>query len=267
LWLGYHALHKDILEPRFRIDGRFGKKDRAAIISVDPSDTFNGYSVGGCDNNVFRTTQAGIYLRINNIRILSISSDLLVSRLAGLPHATEFFLTEDGLAYGAMTPGDHQIKQDWTPFTILGATLIAQPIITLDPAIPGLTDMHLDVEVLQNSKDSLRSLKLGPGLTTWPLQLIANADDVVRYFPNKREKIRFRKAERNSDSAFMHALYAIFSQLVIEREPRRTMRVDGKKRGSALGNYLYVQKLALHDPHRAHQTQASIPFNLNESGD
>jgi hypothetical protein len=72
LWLGYHALHKDILEPRFRIDGRFGKKDRAAIISVDPSDTFNGYSVGGCDNNVFRTTQAGIYLRIISAALLDL---------------------------------------------------------------------------------------------------------------------------------------------------------------------------------------------------
>ena len=137
LWLGYHALHRDIIQPHFRIDGRVGKKDRAAIISVDPNDNSKGYSVGGCDNNVFRTTQAGLYLRINNIRILSISSDLLVSHLAGLPHPTEFFLRDDGLAYAAMAPGDHQIRQDWTPFTMLGATLIAQPIITLNPAIPG----------------------------------------------------------------------------------------------------------------------------------
>jgi hypothetical protein len=78
---------------------------------------------------------------------------------------------------------------------------------------------------------------------TSSLQLISNADRAFRYFPDKREKIPFRTAERNSDPAFMHALYAILLKFVVEREPRRMMNADGVKFGSALGNYLFVQKL------------------------
>jgi hypothetical protein len=244
LWLGYNALHKDIIEPHFRIDGRVAKKDRVAIISVDPNDGFKGFNVGGCDNNVFRTTQAGIYLRINNVRILSVSSDLLIARLAGLPHATELFLSDDYKAYAVLAPGDNQMSQDWKSFTTLGTTIIAQPMVSLDPAIPGRVKMYVNVDVMSHSKDSLRSLKPKPGTTVWPLQLISNADGGrLRYFPNKRTKVRFEMAEHNSDLAFMHALYAIFLQFIIEREPRKIMGADGKKRGSALGNYLYVQKL------------------------
>jgi hypothetical protein len=47
LWLGYHQLHKDFFTPKFRIDGRIAKKDRIAIISVDPNDSYKGFGVGG----------------------------------------------------------------------------------------------------------------------------------------------------------------------------------------------------------------------------
>ncbi|MBR0910628.1 hypothetical protein [Bradyrhizobium japonicum] len=75
LWLGYNMLHKEEFAPKFRIDQRIGAKDRIAIVSVDPDDRTTGFSVGGTDNQVFRTSQAGIFLRINNLRILSLSFD------------------------------------------------------------------------------------------------------------------------------------------------------------------------------------------------
>jgi hypothetical protein len=95
LWLGYHMLHKEVFEPKFHIDSRLGKKDRIAIVSVDPNDTFKGFSIGGCDNNVFRTSQACVYLRINNVRILSLSSDSLISALAGAPYIEEMLAMAD----------------------------------------------------------------------------------------------------------------------------------------------------------------------------
>lgn len=244
LWLGYHALHKDIFEPRFRIDGRLGKKDRVAIVSVDPNDQFKGFSVGGCDNNVFRTAQTGVYLRINNIRILTVSSDVLIGRLAGLPYPKQSFVSQsDGRAFATMSAGDHRLKQDWTPFVMPGAITIAQPILTLSPEIPEVTNMYLDTAVLRHSKDELRSLRVMLGGVAWPLQLIANVDGPFRYCPNKREIIRFGTATNNSDGGFMHALYAIFLKYVIEREPQIMLGRDGTKFRAALTNYLYVQKL------------------------
>ena len=244
LWLGYHQLHKDIFEPRFRIDERLGKKDRVAIVSVDPNDQFKGFSIGGCDNNVFRTTQAGVYLRINNIRILSISSDMLISRLAGLPHPKETFVRQsDGMAVATVSAGDHELKQDWKPFAVPGAVTIAQPIIPLSREFAEVTDMYLDVKVLKHSKNALRSLKLTLDGRAWPLQLISNADGAFRYCPNKKEIIRFGTAINNSDGGFMHVLYAIFLQYVFEREPQVMLGRDGTKFRPALTNYLYVQKL------------------------
>ncbi len=243
LWLGYHALHKDIFEPRFRIDGRLGKKDRVAIISVDPDDHFKGFRVGGCDNNVFRTTQAGFYLRINNIRIVSLSTDLLVSRLAGLPHPKEFFLNERGMAVATMAAGDGELMLDWKPFTIPGAVVVAQPIITLSTDMLNVAEMYTRVEVLRHVERGIRSLKVRRGINTWPLQLISNKDGAFRYFPKREEKIRFVTAAGNSDAAFMHALYATFLQLLTEREPRRWMAADGSTGESVFGNYLFVQKL------------------------
>jgi hypothetical protein len=59
-WLAYNTLHKELFQPKFRIDQRLGKKDRIAIISVDPHDDFKGFGFGGIDNNIFRTSQAGV---------------------------------------------------------------------------------------------------------------------------------------------------------------------------------------------------------------
>ena len=78
-------LHKEEFAPKFRIDQRIGIKDRVAIVSVDPDDRTKGFGLGGMDNQIFRTSQAGFYLKINNVRILSLSFDGFVSRYAGMP--------------------------------------------------------------------------------------------------------------------------------------------------------------------------------------
>lgn len=104
LWLGYHTLHKEIFEPKFRIDARLGKKDRVAIISVDPDDGFKGISIGGCDNNVFRTSQSGIYLRFNNVRILSVSFDYLIAPFNAFPSAAERRTAGDAQRYRLAGP-------------------------------------------------------------------------------------------------------------------------------------------------------------------
>jgi hypothetical protein len=86
LWLAFNTLHKEFFQPKFRVDQRLGKKDRIAIISVDPDDRTKGFGFGGIDNNIFRTSQAGMYLRINNVRILSMSYENFISRFSGMPY-------------------------------------------------------------------------------------------------------------------------------------------------------------------------------------
>jgi hypothetical protein len=128
LWLGYNMLHKEEFAPKFRIDQRIGIKDRIAIISVDPNDTTKGFGFSGLDNQIFRTSQPGMFFRINNIRILSLSFDGLISRFAGMPFPEEMLaLSHDPDRHIAvMGRTDYRIRQDWREFHIPGATVIAQ---------------------------------------------------------------------------------------------------------------------------------------------
>lgn len=95
LWLGFNMLHKEEFAPKFRIDQRIAIKDRIAIISVDPKDATKGFGFSGMDNQIFRTSQAGTYFKINNIRILSLSFDSLISRFAGMPFPEEMLALND----------------------------------------------------------------------------------------------------------------------------------------------------------------------------
>ena len=81
--------------PRFSIDTRLGRKERVAVIAVDPDDNTLQLNFGGTDNNLFRLSQCAIYLRINSIRIISISADFLLTRETGLPHAQDRYIRQE----------------------------------------------------------------------------------------------------------------------------------------------------------------------------
>jgi hypothetical protein len=246
LWLGYHMLHKEIFEPKFRIDAPLGKKDRIAIISVDPKDTFRGLSIGGCDNNVFRTSQAGIYLRINNVRMLSLSSDFLVSSLAGAPYMEEMFLMagNSGNLAGYLKAGSCELSQDWEPFSRLGATIIAQPIFFPGFARPDQAlEMYFNTYMLARLKNVLRIFKLEHLARFYPMQLISNADSSFRYYTNRNERIRFGKAEPNDDAYFMRSLYSILAQRVLPLNPKGVITANGKKNQPPVLLLLWTEKL------------------------
>lgn len=245
LWLGYHMLHKEVFVPKFRIDSRLGKKDRIAIISVDPEDTFKGFSIGGCDNNVFRTSQAAVYLRINNVRILSVSFDSVISAFAGVPHMKEMFMSAENPSQYVrdLKVGDYRLSQNWKEFAPSGAIVLAQPVVWPGKAQTDVLDIFFNREMVPRFKDKLRLSKPEHLDRFFPMQLISNASGVFRNYPNKKERIRFGKAARHDDPAFMHALYSILLKHVLSLGPKRVIDADGKKRGTILLSLLYVEKL------------------------
>jgi hypothetical protein len=246
LWLGYHMLHKEVFEPKFRIDARLGKKDRVAIISVDLEDTFRGLSIGGCDNNVFRTSQAGIYLRINNVRILSLSYDYLVASLAGIPYVDEMYLMagNTGSLAGFLKPSSGKLSQDWNAFSRLGATILAQPIFFSGHAPPGTaSEMYFNRYILARMKNMLEPSKTERPARYYQMQLISNTSGSFRYYPSRNERIRFGKAEPNNDASFMHSLYSIMLQHVLPLNPKSVLSADGKKNQPVFLLLLWVEKL------------------------
>jgi hypothetical protein len=236
LWLGYYILRKETsFHPKFYINTRLGAKDRLAIVSVDPNDHSKFLSFGGHDNNLFHKSQCGIYLRINNIRILSLSFDFLLRPETGLPGADELLLVPGNqvLSLSNLKFGSFDLAQDWKLFSMSGGTVLAQPIIDsrfLDPAI-GI-NWYFNSRVIEHAKDKVRIQKPSDCQRILALQLISNADKAFRYYPNKRVRIRFCHSHNHSDAAFMHHLYALVLGRILPLFPRDIRMPDGSSKPS-----------------------------------
>jgi hypothetical protein len=185
-----------------------------------------------------------MYLRINNIRIISASFDFIVAAFAGLPRAKEWLMrAEDGEHVARLMDGDSTLRQNSKPSTMLGAVVIAQPIINLSRAVPELTNMYLNGEAISRLIAVPKASELKGLFNACQMHLISNADGTFRYYPRKTERIRFHVARQNSDVAFMHALYSTLLLSVVQMRPRLAMGANGETWGSPLCAYLLVQQL------------------------
>lgn len=220
------------IRPKFSIDSRRGRKDRIAIIAVDPTDKTKRLTFGGTDNNLFRLTQCGLYLRINNIRILSISADYLLTKETGLPHGEDQYLIEGRPGYvgSQIVPGSYALSQDWGMLTRVGGAVLAQPVIdarAFDPA--WALNYYMNSRVIEHTKDLFRASGIEQFLRIIPLQLVTNVSGKFGYHPNKRERIKITSASRGDDSTFLHLLYVIMVDRVLRNFPREIRLADGNK--------------------------------------
>jgi len=245
LWLGFHALHKEVFVPKFRIDARLGKKDRVAVVSVDPDDRFKGLHFGGCDNNVFRTSQAGLYVRINNVRILTFSFDSLISKFAGAPYCKEMFVVEHTDQHaGVMSPGTESLSQDWKEFGSIGATVLAQPVFC--PASVGIehvADTFFNPHMAGHLRKKPKLTRFEDLQRFFQMQLISNSDGVFRFHRNANERVNVAKAPHNDDRSFMLSLYRALLRHVLPLSPIEVIDEQGKKHGNILLTLLTVEKL------------------------
>lgn len=246
LWLAYNTLHKESFQPKFRIDQRLGKKDRIAIISVDPDDRTKGFGLGGTDNNVFRTSQAGMYLRINNVRILSLSYENFISRFAGMPYAKEIFVSVDDIEahLADITCDGYDLRQDWREFAVPGATVIAQAIFW--PGGGNIAGekwrMYINRETVGRLKNAMPLSKPEHLDRHFQTQLISNAEGDFRYYANRRKHLKFGRANDNDDVSFMKTLYQIYWRYVVEMGPKRVVDRNGRKYGVIILAMLWMEK-------------------------
>ncbi len=245
LWLGFNMLHKEEFQPKFRIDQRLGIKDRVAIISVDPEDGKKGFGIAGLDNQIFRTSQAGMFLRINNVRILSVSFDSLISRFAGMPYPKEMLALSDDpdRHLAVMGPRNYRLRQDWKEFLIPGATVIAQASFWWGNCVEDESfDLYLNQETIPRFR-KIPKLRKPEDLNQFvQTQLISNASGRFQYHPNKQQRLRFGRSEDNSDFDFVRTLYVLFWRHVMPLNPTRVIDPDGTKRGIILLGMLWLEK-------------------------
>jgi hypothetical protein len=246
LWLAYNTLHKEFFQPKFRIDQRLGKKDRIAIISVDPGDQTKGFGFGGIDNNVFRTSQAGMYLRINNVRILSMSYENFISRFSGMPYAKEMFASVDDINkhLADIACDGYDLKQDWREFALPGATIIAQSIFWPGGGVSdGRWQMFINRDTVGRLRHKLRISKpkhLSPFFQT---QLISNAEGSFKYYSNPRKRLTFGKAKIDNDANFAKTLYTVYLTHVLPLGPEKVIDGEGKRYGIILLGMLWLEKM------------------------
>ena len=256
LWLGYHMLHREVFVPKFRIAERIGKKDRVAIISVDPNDNFKGFSIGGCDDNVFRTSQAAVYLRVNNVRIISVSYDSVTSSFSGVPYIKELFSTAQNLNLHVrnLEIGDYTLKQDWQEFLLQGATVLAQPVCWPGTTQKRVIDIFFNHKMMRRFKDAPRISKPEHLDRFYPMQLISNASGRSQYYPVKRKRICFGKGEYHDDAVFMSTLYMIMLKRVLPIGPTKVIHANGKSEDIVVLVLLQAEKIL------------QILFRLNKLG-
>jgi hypothetical protein len=185
-------------------------------------------------------------LRINNVRILSLSFDGLISFFAGAPYTKELLMLAERpeQLVGSLQPGNYEIAQDWGIFSKLGGTILAQPVfwpggINLQSA----ADIYFNTQMLNRMKNAVRISKAEHFKRFYQMQLICNASGSYRYNPDKNARVRFRKADRNDDASFMRNLYSIFLQHVLPLNPTKVVTESGERHGTIFLSLLYVEKV------------------------
>jgi hypothetical protein len=172
-----------------------------------------------------------MFLRINNIRILSLSADFLLTRETGLPHGDAPFLVagKPGMVGSNLVIGNYALSQDWGNLSALGGTILAQPIIDIrlgDPA--KALNLYTNSRVMAHTKDSFRANSIEQFLRIIPLRLITNSKGKFRYHANKRERIKVGAAGENDDATFMRVLYALMLQRGLRNFPLKIRLADGR---------------------------------------
>jgi hypothetical protein len=126
VWLTQHMIEKYPIEitPNLHISSRIAEKDRMVALYVFDSQK-KGINLFGSDSLIFYGMPSCFGLRINEILLLSVSSDFFCSRGCGLPHP-------DSMKY--LMSGENQGKLELEGFSY--AAEISNPITNLKLSKP-----------------------------------------------------------------------------------------------------------------------------------
>jgi hypothetical protein len=98
LWLNYYYLEKNKcqIDPHLSIDTRIGKKDRLLQIHFLGNNS-TGLNAYGVETFLFQYNPSCFGLRINNVLIVNMSNDFLISKNCGYPYCETLILSESGM--------------------------------------------------------------------------------------------------------------------------------------------------------------------------
>jgi hypothetical protein len=229
LWLGYNMLHKEEFTPKFRIDQRIGIKDRIAIISLDPDDRTKGFGLSGMDNQIFSTGQARMFLKINNLRILTfvrrfyfaLRRHALSERDARVEQQPRAAHSDDGTYRLPPEAGLEGIRH---------TRCYGHRAGQYGNCVQGKSfAMYINGETIPRFRRIPKVRKPDDLEQFVQSQLISNASGNFQYHSNARQRLRFGQAKDNTDWTFVRALYVLFWRHVMPLNPTRVIDSDGTK--------------------------------------
>ncbi|MFN3779244.1 MAG: hypothetical protein ACK4SI_09645 [Brevundimonas aurantiaca] len=153
LWLGTRYLNNNLAEvdPLFHITSRMGQSDRALFITH--TDAADGLTVCGVYSLMFALMPSVFGLRINDMLLVSASTDLMISKSLGFPYASHRWATE-GVEVGlTVQPGTERVSPiDFGAQYRFPALKIFQPMYR----------KHLAVGMQQHRSEYIRGHSLNP---------------------------------------------------------------------------------------------------------
>jgi hypothetical protein len=187
----------------------------------------------------------GMFLRINNVRILSISFDGVISRFAGMPYPEELLVpTAGGLDHLAIVGCDgYHLREDWEEFAMSGATVIAQASFWLGNCKDKeQARLYINRETVPRFRKVPKISKAGHLNQFVQTHLISNSTGAFQYHGNKRQHLKFGRAQDSTDFNFVRTLYMLLARHVMPLNPTRVIDPDGTKRGVLVLGMLWLEK-------------------------
>jgi hypothetical protein len=140
IWVAYHFIQGNPthIEPSFHIKTRIAQKDRMVAIYPIAGDGI-GLNAFGVESLVFHSQPSCFALRVNNLLILNMSADYLISARCGFPFPKSRYTTLDGDNPYLMHMSDFQITRR-----------VKHPLLRSAIAKPSI---HLYQPIMQKSSD------------------------------------------------------------------------------------------------------------------
>lgn len=152
LWLNYYYILKNPvgISPSYHINSRVGKKDRFVAIYPVPKQA-DGLSLFGVDTPSFQVAPTAVGLRINNLMVISGSSDYIFSGRCGFPFPSSMKFHLDGQNSGMLELGDFKFHGKLKS-PLLGHKLHKPSVFLFQPIMQTANESHeCEIYLAENS--------------------------------------------------------------------------------------------------------------------
>lgn len=204
-WIAYHYLQKNPtgIEPNFYIKSRIATKDRLLAIYPMPNQR-DGLNIIGAESLLFHRQPSCFGLRINNLLILNMSSDYLISARSGFPFPKSMKLLLD-TPEGASLEGSQFKFSGKARHPILLPRLKKPSVLLYQPILQ--TTLDAIYHLLPKKKELIKNyIECNASTLTLPVKgkLIREFSNRLETLQNLDDKVEFDSIAGSESAPYNH---------------------------------------------------------------